>query len=168
MQLLESSLRRRSGQESGLPSEVRAFMVTRKEMNKMICQCFKNLKGMDQRCKSTILDKYSEMVAVVSMLRAAEEISLVVFDSLLSFLSLPNPRSKSSGWSIVSKLLHSKRVSSGVEASEAEKLDAELILMKSGKDIKLIQVQKALKGLETFQSTIKETERSWSASFDDY
>ncbi|XWS14387.1 hypothetical protein CRYUN_Cryun35bG0004900 [Craigia yunnanensis] len=166
VQLLESSLRRRSGLESGLPSELRTFMVTRKEMNKMVCQCFKILKGMGRKCKSTILDKDSEMVAVVSMLRAAEEISLAVFDSLLSFLSLPNPISKSSGWSIVSKLLHSKRAScEEVEASGAEKLDAELILIKSGKDIKLVQVQKVLKGLEAFQSTFKEIEEELDCVF---
>ncbi|XVF35857.1 hypothetical protein REPUB_Repub19eG0007400 [Reevesia pubescens] len=159
VQVLESSLRRRSCRESGLASEIRDFMVTRKEMNKIISDCFKILKGMDRKCKSTVSDKDSEMVAAVSLLREAEEISLAVFDSLLSFLSLPKSRSKPSGWSIVSKLLHSKRVScEEVETSEAEKLDAELILMKSGKDIKLVQVQKILKGLQAFQSTIKETE----------
>ncbi|OMO85493.1 hypothetical protein COLO4_21597 [Corchorus olitorius] len=154
---LESSLRRRSGGESGLASEVRAFMVTRKELNKMICQCLKNLKGMNQNCKLTVLEKDSEMVAVVSILREAEEISLSVFESLLSSLSLPKPKS------VVSKLLHSKREE--VEATEAEKVDAELSLIKSGKDIKLGQVQKLLKGLDSFQSTIKETEEELECVF---
>lgn len=135
VQVLESSLRRRSGGESGLANEVRAFMVTKKELNKMICQCFKSLKGMDRKCKSTVLGKDSEMVAVLSMLREAEEISLAVFDSLLSFLSLPKPRSK------LTVLLHSKSASSEVEANEAQKVDAELSLLKAGEDIKLVQVQ---------------------------
>ncbi|XVF03733.1 hypothetical protein REPUB_Repub05bG0019300 [Reevesia pubescens] len=165
MQALESSLRRSWG-KSGLANDVRAFMVSRKELNKMVSQCFKNLKGMDRKCKLTALHKDSEMVAVVSLLREAEEISLEVFDSLLSFLSLPKPSSKPNPWSIVSKLLHSKRAScEEVETSEAEKLDAELILMKSGKDIKLVQVQNVLKGLEAFQSTIKETEEELECVF---
>ncbi|MDV3166600.1 MAG: DUF241 domain-containing protein ['Waltheria sp.' little leaf phytoplasma] len=159
VQVLESSLRRRCGGESGLATEVRAFLVTRKELNKMISQCFKHLKGMERKCKSTVLDKDSEMV---SMLREVEDISLGVFDSLLSSVSIP----KSSGRSIVSKLLHSKRSScEEVEATEAEKMEAELMLLKSGKDIKLVQVQKVLKGLEAFQSTVKETEEELECVF---
>ncbi|XVE56261.1 hypothetical protein DITRI_Ditri03aG0224100 [Diplodiscus trichospermus] len=157
VQLLESSLRRRNGGDSGLASEIRAFMVTRKEMNKMAFQCLKNLKGMNGKCKS---NKDSEMVDVISLLREAEEIGLAVFESLSSPHFLPNPRPKSSGWSIVSKLLQSKHAS-----SEAEKLDAELILMKSGKDMKMVQVQKALKGMEAFQSIIKETEEELECLF---
>ncbi|XVF63564.1 hypothetical protein PTKIN_Ptkin09bG0096800 [Pterospermum kingtungense] len=110
----------------------------------------------------------SEKVAVVSMLREVEEISLEVFGSLLSFLCLPKPRSKPSGWSILSQFLHSKRAPSPCEkpeTSEAEKLDAELILMKSGKHIELVQVQKVLKGLEAFPSTIKETEKELECVF---
>lgn len=81
LQGLECSLRRRTGRESGLEGEIRAYMVTRKEMNKMI----RNLKGMDRKCKSMVLSSDSEMVGVVNMLREAEEISLPVFDSLFIF-----------------------------------------------------------------------------------
>ncbi|MBA0877708.1 hypothetical protein Goshw_005226 [Gossypium schwendimanii] len=155
LQGLESSLRRRTGRESCLEGEIRAYMVTRKEMNKMI----RNLKGMDRKCKSVMLDNDSEMVSVVNMLREAEEISLSVFDSLLSFLLLPKLRSKPTGWPILSKLLHSRRaLCDRMEATEAEKLEVELSLLKSSKDIKLEQVQKLLKDLEAFQATIKETE----------
>ncbi|MBA0792460.1 hypothetical protein Gohar_016957 [Gossypium harknessii] len=155
LQGLESSLRRRTGRESCLEGEIRAYMVTRKEMNKMI----RNLKGMDRKCKSVVLDNDSEMVSVVNMLREAEEISLSVFDSLLSFLLLPKLRSKPTGWPILSKLLHSRRaLCDRMEATEAEKLEVELSLLKSSKDIKLEQVQKLLKDLEAFQATIKETE----------
>ncbi|MBA0550401.1 hypothetical protein Golob_021350 [Gossypium lobatum] len=154
LQGLESSLRRRTGRESCLEGEIRAYMVTRKEMNKMI----RNLKGMDRKCKSVVLDNDSEMVSVVNMLREAEEISLSVFDSLLSFLLLPKLRSRPTGWPILSKLLHSRRaLCDRMEATEAEKLEVELSLLKSSKDIKLEQVQKLLKDLEAFQATIKET-----------
>ncbi|KAH1030256.1 hypothetical protein J1N35_046099 [Gossypium stocksii] len=155
LQGLESSIRRRTGRESCLEGEIRAYMVTRKEMNKMI----RNLEGMDRKCKSVVLDNDSEMVGVVNMLREAEEISLSVFDSLLSFLLLRKLRSKPTGWPIVSKLLHSRRaLCDRMEATEAEKLEVELSLLKSSKDIKLEQVQKLLIDLEAFQATIKETE----------
>ncbi|KAF2295308.1 hypothetical protein GH714_032541 [Hevea brasiliensis] len=65
-----------------------------------------------------------------------------------------------SGWSVISKLLQSKRVSCEVEngVNEAEKIDAELITLKSSKDICLSQLQNLLKGLEAFESSIQEAE----------
>ncbi|KAL4311014.1 hypothetical protein GQ457_01G008810 [Hibiscus cannabinus] len=163
LQALESSLRRRTGLHLGLESEIRAFMVTRKEMNKAIRRRF---RGIDRKCKSTVSDNDTEMVAVVTMLREAEEMSLSVFDSLLSFLLLPKLRSKPSGMSIVSKLLHSKRASCDrVDSSEARKVEAELIALKTSKDIKVEQVQKVLKDLEAFQATIKEAEEGLECMF---
>ncbi|EEF52835.1 conserved hypothetical protein [Ricinus communis] len=41
---LESSLRRRKGGESNLPSEVEAYMVSRKKLNRAIKRCLRNLK----------------------------------------------------------------------------------------------------------------------------
>ncbi|KAK8512603.1 hypothetical protein V6N13_082860 [Hibiscus sabdariffa] len=163
LQALESSLRRKTGLHLCLESEIRAFMVTKKEMNKAIRRRF---RGIDRKCKSTVLDNDTEMLAVVTMLREAEDMSLSVFDSLLSFLLLPKLRSKPSGMSIVSKLLQSKRASCDrVESSEARKVEAELIILKTTKDIKVEQVQKVLKDLEAFQATIKEAEEGLECMF---
>ncbi|KAL3603236.1 hypothetical protein D5086_004095 [Populus alba] len=96
LQLLESSIRRRKGGESGLATEVEAYM--------------------------------------------------------------PKARSSSHGWSVVSKLFQSKRVSSEDEAKELEKIDAELLVLKSSKDINPVQAQNVLKGLEALESSIQEAE----------
>lgn len=49
-------------------------------------------------------------MVVVSMLREAEEIALATFESLLLLLYGTKAQDKRRGWSLVSKLMHSKRV----------------------------------------------------------
>ncbi|KAJ6773447.1 hypothetical protein OIU79_017007 [Salix purpurea] len=147
LQELESSLRRRKGGESGFSSEVESYMMSRKKIEKTIRRCFKNLKSTEKNIASA--------VDAVSMLREVRETSLEIFQSLLSFVSQAKARSSSHGWSVVSKLFQSKRVSCEAEASELEKIDAELLVLKSSKDINPVQVQNVLKGLVALESDIQ-------------
>ncbi|KAJ9170668.1 hypothetical protein P3X46_018760 [Hevea brasiliensis] len=158
-QELELSLRRRKGGDSGLTSEVDAYMVSRKKINSAIRKCLRNLRRKERNC-ITALDNNSNLTNMISTLRGVQEISLVVFESILSFISQPKARSKPSGWSIISKLLQSKRVSCEVEieVNEVEKIDAELLILKSSKDVSISQLQKLLKGLEALESSIQEAE----------
>jgi hypothetical protein len=71
-------------------------------------------------------------------------------------VSQTKARSSSHGWSVVSKLFPSKRVSCEAELNEFKKIDAELLVLKSSKDINSVQVQNALKGLEALESNIQE------------
>ena len=157
LQELESSLRRRKGGESGFSSEVEAYMMSRKKLDRTIRRCFKNLKSTEKTIASA--------VDPVSMLREVKETSLDIFQSLLSFVSQTKTRSSSHGWSVVSKLFQSKRVSCEAEASELEKIDAELLLLKSSKDISPVQVQNVLKGLVALESDIQEAEEELEASY---
>uniref|UniRef100_A0A6N2LTE2 Uncharacterized protein n=1 Tax=Salix viminalis TaxID=40686 RepID=A0A6N2LTE2_SALVM len=134
LQELESSLRRRKGGESGFSRKNR----------ETIRRCFKNLKSTEKNIASA--------VDAVSMLREVRETSLEIFQSLLSFVSQAKARSSSTGWSVVSKLFQSKRVSCEAETSELEKIDAELLFLKSSKDINPVQVQMLLKGLVELES----------------
>ncbi|KAJ6931658.1 hypothetical protein NC652_014985 [Populus alba x Populus x berolinensis] len=153
LQELESSLRRRKGGESGFTSEVEAYMMSRKQLDKTIRKCLKNLKNI------------TSAVDAVSMLREVKEISLEIFQSLLSMVSQTKARSSSHGWSVVSKLFQSKRVSCEAELNEFEKIDAELLVLKSSKDINSVQVQNTLKGLEALESTIQEAEEELEAVY---
>ena len=51
------------------------------------------------------------------------------------------------------------------EATELEKIDAELLVLKSGKDINPIQVQNMLKELELLESAIHEAEEELEAVY---
>ncbi|KDP31977.1 hypothetical protein JCGZ_12438 [Jatropha curcas] len=152
VQGLELSLRRRKGGDFCLTSEVDAYMVSRKKLNKLICKSLRNLKRKERNCSPAALNSNSN---TITMLRDVEEISVSAFKFILSFISVPRAKSKSS---IISKLLQSKRVSCEVEASEIENIDAELLVLKSSKDIKHLQIQNVLKGLESLESSIKEAE----------
>ncbi|KAJ6411927.1 hypothetical protein OIU84_005065 [Salix udensis] len=157
LQKLESSFRRRKGGESSLASEVEAFMISRKQLNKSICKCFRNLKTMDKNA--------SNIPNAIAILTQVKEISLEIFQSLLSLVSQPKARSSSHGWSVVSKSFQSKRVSCEAELSELEKIDAELLVLKSSKDINPSLVQNLWKGLEALESNILEAEEELEAVY---
>ncbi|XVF35858.1 hypothetical protein REPUB_Repub19eG0007500 [Reevesia pubescens] len=161
VQDLESSLRRRNGCESSLANEIRKYFISRKQVNKFVCKCFGNMKRM-QKSNATITDNNHGFVALVGMLKELEAVSLTVFKSLLSFVY--SQKSKSNGWSVVSKLIQSKRVSGEIEDKEYKLDDAleALIKNKSGKSIDVSQVQKDLEALE---STIQELEEGLECVF---
>ncbi|WCJ31195.1 hypothetical protein M5689_012704 [Euphorbia peplus] len=149
VQGLESSLRRRRSDAKSSLSEIDAYMVSRKKMNQAIIKYLRKLKRQDKNCKTTSSN---------DMLKDAEEIGGSVFESMLAFVSHPNVKSKISGFSVISKLLQSKNLSSEeeTEASEVEKIDKELMVFKSNKDMN--QMQNILKGLESLQQSLKEVE----------
>ncbi|KAF5740932.1 hypothetical protein HS088_TW11G01014 [Tripterygium wilfordii] len=69
---LESSLRRRKGGDSSLANEVRAYMMSKKKLNKVIEVSLRNLK-LEKKC--TIVNA----TGPIKTLREVEEISLAVF-----------------------------------------------------------------------------------------
>ncbi|KAJ9170671.1 hypothetical protein P3X46_018763 [Hevea brasiliensis] len=160
LQQLELSLRRSKGGDCSLTREVDAYMVSRKKLNKEVCKCLRNLKKKERNCTTAAFHNSSNLENMISTLRGVQEISLVVFESILSFISKPKAKSLPSGWSVIPKLLQSKRVSSEVEneASEVEKIDAELFILKSSKGISISAIPNLLKGLETLESSIQEAE----------
>ncbi|XP_009618843.3 uncharacterized protein [Nicotiana tomentosiformis] len=163
VQLLESCLRRRRGGEFSLSNEVDAYMASNKKLNKVICKGFRDLhkKENDQ----TIVMEESDLKSLVSLIKGLEDVTLTVLESTSSFISKTKMKSKQNGWSVVSKLLKPKRVScEGVEISEVEKLDMELLLLRNEK-IDNSQILSALKKLQVFESSIQELEDGLGAIF---
>ncbi|XP_008236143.1 PREDICTED: uncharacterized protein LOC103334939 [Prunus mume] len=125
VQDLQSIIRRRGG-ETGLTSEVRKYLTSRKMVKKAIQKAMKNLKGTKNRSTFSSLNKDDETFSVVSKLREVEAITLTVFESLLSFIS--GPKSQPSSWSLVSKMMQSKKVAceETTEINEFAEVDAAL------------------------------------------
>lgn len=130
-------------------------MNSRKRLSKVISKC---LKKMSKERTAFPLDKDSDLVVVVRMLKEAEEISLTVFQSLLSSVSLSKTRSRHAGWSIMSKLLQSRQVTCQAEAyaNEVDKVDAELLNL-IGKTTSIVEMQKLLKGIKALESSIQQS-----------
>ncbi|OMO85494.1 hypothetical protein COLO4_21598 [Corchorus olitorius] len=152
---LESSLRRRNACEFSLATEIRNYFISRKQVNKMVCKCFGNVKRMQKQRNAAIIDNDHDFVALVSLLKEVEEVSLTVFESLLSFVC--SPKSKATNWSLVSKLIQSKPVSCEIDGALED-----LLKTKPGKSFDVTQGLKALKDLG---STIEELEDGMESVF---
>ena len=83
--------------------------------------------------------KNTEDFLIISMSKELEAVTLTGFESLLTFIAKPNLQSKSSSWSLVSKLVHHKRVACECEetdANEFEMVDTALQSLNSHKPSK--------------------------------
>ncbi|CAI0469083.1 unnamed protein product [Linum tenue] len=130
---LQSVLRRRV--QGGLHlNDVKQYITCRKTVKKAIQKALKNLKGVE--CSSI------ESPEIVSVLRDVEAITRDVFESLASFIS---QQRRPSGWSLVSKLMHQRKVAN--EQEEEEKKINEFALVDASTN-KYEKVQSDLKDLE--------------------
>ncbi|KAK8673687.1 hypothetical protein V6N13_112005 [Hibiscus sabdariffa] len=150
-QELQSILRRRRGFK-GLANEVRKYLTSRKATRKAICKALKNLKHMENKLSSSSFSKDGETGAIISTLKEVESVTSGVLESLLSFISVPEAESKLSRWSLVSKLMHQKRVTCEEEeqkTNEIEHAEATLrSLIKSGNMKHVENVQNDLQSSE--------------------
>ncbi|KAK7257962.1 hypothetical protein RIF29_32313 [Crotalaria pallida] len=119
--------RRRRGGEEELAIEVKKFLTSRKVARKAIFKALENLKGNENKCSFSITNKDYQTVASISLLKEVEVITFSIFESLLNFIS-GSMQSKRSSWSLVSKIMQSKRVphAQGVDENEFANVDAAL------------------------------------------
>ncbi|CAN1276156.1 hypothetical protein LINPERPRIM_LOCUS15933 [Linum perenne] len=128
---LQSAIRRRQGD---LVAETKRYLNSRKIVKKAI---LKALKGMETK-KSTSSN----------MLRETETVVLEVLEILLSFISQSN--SKSSSWSLVSKIMAAKKNEVSASTNEFAEVDACLKTSKSSEEIQahLKNLQPCIQDLE--------------------
>ncbi|XP_039006642.1 uncharacterized protein LOC120134242 [Hibiscus syriacus] len=153
---LQSILRRRRGDEAGFTNEAKQYLASRKKAKKLIN---KSLKA----CKFSFAQLENDGEATFSMLRELGGVTFTVFESLFSYICGTKMESKSTNWSLVSKLMSSKHVTCEGEAmytNEFEKLDAVLCALignktrKSGKmsiddaQLELQKLESSIQGLE--------------------
>ncbi|CAN0845450.1 hypothetical protein LINGRAHAP2_LOCUS4134 [Linum grandiflorum] len=120
---LQSVLRRKQGDLD--QNDVKQYLTLRKAVNKSIQKALKNLKS-------------------IQFFRDVEAITINVFESLASFVSVSRP----SGWSFVSKLKQQKKVANEQEMNEFTTVDASLETLLGNKTNKCDKVQTQLKELE--------------------
>ncbi|KAA3460869.1 DUF241 domain protein [Gossypium australe] len=137
-QELQSILRRRRGAEE-LANEFKKYLTSRKAMKKAIYKALKNLKHIQNK-----LSTPGENGAVISVLRDVEAVTISVLESVLSLISGPEAESKSSLWSLVSKLIHKKKKANEILSAEA----AVRSCIKSENMKHVENVQKELRGSE--------------------
>ncbi|XP_028752863.1 uncharacterized protein LOC114712482 [Neltuma alba] len=124
---LQSIMRRKRGGEMEITVEVRKYLTSRKVVKKAISKALGNLKSASNKCKLSPSHKSQKTPELVSLFKDVEIITLQILESMLSFISA-STQSKPSNWSLVSKLMHNKRISCTQEAYENEfaKVDSAL------------------------------------------
>ena len=160
---LQSSLRRRRGGQNGISTEVGEYLTSRKRVKKAIHKALNNLKIMEKKCSFSPLNKDPKTLSMVSMLREVEALTLTVLESLLSSIARATGQSKPSGWSLVSKLMHHKRVAcedAAINLTEFEKMDAALSILigLKTKSVNLVQIHNMQNELGKLESSIQDLE----------
>ncbi|KAJ1393637.1 hypothetical protein SESBI_34821 [Sesbania bispinosa] len=117
---LQSIMRRKRGGEVEVTAEVRKFLASRKVVKKAILKALENLKATVKKGKVSPSNKDHQTTTLACLLKDVEVITLSILESLLIFISGPAQSKSSNYWSLVSKLMHNKKVSSTQEADQNE------------------------------------------------
>ncbi|XP_057963957.1 uncharacterized protein LOC131155063 [Malania oleifera] len=170
-QELQSILRRRRGSKLELENEIGEHLASGKKVKKAIQMSLRKLKSMEDKCTFSPLDKSHDIVAIACLFTELEAVTFCVFESLLSYISGLKVRSRLSGWSLVSKLMHSKYTACREEApdiSEFEKVDSELrtliVSCRKGKS-KNLHVENVQISLGKLESNIQDLEEGLDCLF---
>ncbi|XVE48754.1 hypothetical protein DITRI_Ditri01bG0027600 [Diplodiscus trichospermus] len=164
-QELQSVMRRRRGAEMGLANAVKKYLTSRKAVKKAICKALKNLKQMEAKFNSSSFNKDVENEAAISILRKVEAVTVRVLESLLSFISGPDPESKLSHWSLVSKLMHPKKVGCLEEQKTNEIANAEASLRSIVKSDNIKHVEIVQNELQKLELCIQDLEEGIETLF---
>ncbi|OMO72176.1 hypothetical protein COLO4_27791 [Corchorus olitorius] len=156
-QELQSILRRRRGVE-GLASEVRKYLTSRKAVKKAICKALKNLKHLET--------KQNKDGEVIGILREVEAVTCCVLESLLSFVSGPESVSKLGRWSLVSKLMHQKKVASEEDEENTNEIaNVEATMRSFVKSENIKHVENLQNELQNSESCIQDLEEGLDSLF---
>lgn len=115
---LQSTIRRRQGGENDLAIEIKKYLTSRNMAKKAIKKALTNLKGLENKWSVSCIDSGNEIATLVALLREVQAITLSALKSFMSFISGPKTQSKSSHWSLVSKLVLHRRIASEEDEME--------------------------------------------------
>ncbi|KAL5055480.1 hypothetical protein RYX36_036162 [Vicia faba] len=165
---LQSIIRRKRGGELEVTIEVKKFLTSRKVVRKAIFKALENLKGNTNKCILSINNnKDYQTLATVSLLKEVEMTTFSIFESLLNFMC--GTQTKRSSWSLVSKLMNSKRVSNsssqGEDENEFAKVDNALELFAFNIGSKLSDVENLQNKLVSLGSCIQDFEEGLESLF---
>ncbi|KAL4037651.1 uncharacterized protein E5676_scaffold142G003730 [Cucumis melo var. makuwa] len=149
---LESALRRKRRDQ--ILVDVQKYMNSRKLMKKAIHKVLK-------RMVTTSSQRGDENSEINSLLKGAEVITFSAIESLLCFIAEPKLPSKMSRWSLVSKLMQTKRVASKEEEAnenEVEMVDVALHSITNQKCDFFVQVEDVRNSLRKLESCINDFE----------
>ncbi|KAK8567905.1 hypothetical protein V6N13_105851 [Hibiscus sabdariffa] len=164
-QELQSIFRRRRGDEMRYLNGVKKYLTSRNAVKKVIIKALKNLKQMETKFNTTCSNNGNENGAVISMLREVEEVTIRVLESFFSFISGSEAESKLSRWSLVSKLIHHKRVGSKEDRKTNEIANADATLRSLIKSDNIKHIEYVQNQLQKSELCIQDLEEGLEGLF---
>ncbi|KAB1201757.1 hypothetical protein CJ030_MR8G007410 [Morella rubra] len=168
---LQSALRRRKGDLS-IESSINSYTCFRKKMKKDAKKLIKALKQMENLCAESPVSHQDQLLsAVIRVLREVCSMNVSIFQSLLLFLTAPVSRSKATGWSLVSKLMHKGVIAceeKQEKVNEMQIVDAALRALSryaAGEGAEAEKTQNAHKRLEDLEISIEDLENGLECLF---
>ncbi|KAJ4979666.1 hypothetical protein NE237_010446 [Protea cynaroides] len=176
VQSLRSTLHRRRGSNLEIGSEIGSYLSFRKKMNKDIMKCLETLKRTNhyKDISSSLLDDedHLHLSEMVRVLREARFLTISIFHSLFSFMSMTKHWWRHGRWCLVSKLIRKGQVACEWEQQralgEAELVDLALhVLCKqiTSKDVEKERLPKAQIELEALEVSLEELEDGLESLF---
>uniref|UniRef100_A0A7N1A2V3 Uncharacterized protein n=1 Tax=Kalanchoe fedtschenkoi TaxID=63787 RepID=A0A7N1A2V3_KALFE len=158
VQDIQSAMRRRSKGDSSIQKTISGYLSFRKQMTKSATKMIALLKQMNHASATTSsLDDDSSRL--IKVLRDVTEVTVSVFESLLTFLAAPSCAAKTSNkWSMVSRLMMTKRAAVRDDKAVNEFACVDAVMFKSGSSQVspfLASAQVVLERLEALEVAIR-------------
>ncbi|KAM7520014.1 hypothetical protein LguiB_018976 [Lonicera macranthoides] len=129
---LQSALRRRKGDLS-MESNIAKYNSFQKKMKKEAKRLIASLKQIESKIvDSALLDVDHHISMVIQMLSEASEMSIAIFQSLLSFLFVPVSKPKTTKWLLVSKFIIKGEVAHKNQIKNLEVLESSIEGIENG------------------------------------
>ena len=90
-------------------------------------KALENLKSAAEKCNFSCGNKDNETLALISLLKDFDIVTLSIFESLLCSISVPS-KSEPNSWSLLSSLKHTKKVTNSLVAEESEFAQVDSVL----------------------------------------
>ncbi|KAK6143331.1 hypothetical protein DH2020_023679 [Rehmannia glutinosa] len=148
---LLSVLRRR---RDNWDDHLSVFVSSRKMTKKMIQKSLRNISSFKNKPCIVALDKDQETIAIISMLKEAESITLELIEALLLSIAGIKGHSRPRGWALVSRLL---KINSKDTTLEFAELDATLCKIVSFRTSKCDILQHQLRDMDEIIRVVEET-----------
>ncbi|PIN25740.1 hypothetical protein CDL12_01534 [Handroanthus impetiginosus] len=152
VQELLSALRRKD------VNGIQSYQTSRRKSKKIIQKSLKDLRSYKSKNYVLSLEKDNEMMALVYMLKESESVAITMLESVLLYVIGTKEQSTQSGWSLVSKLVKSKKVSqqSGEkDVNEFKKVDSFLQLSQED-DLQANELVRHLKEMDSSIQMLEE------------
>ncbi|RZC30224.1 hypothetical protein D0Y65_001701 [Glycine soja] len=167
VQSLHSALRRRKG-DSSIEKIIAQYNFFSNKMKKIAKKLITSLKQMERKFGvSPLLNQDQQLVALVRVIREVIVMNMSIFQSLLSFLTVPASKSKATKWLLVAKLMHK-----GVTACDENQVNSnELLCVEASlstlvsEGTNVAKMQGAHERLEALENAIESIENGLDSVF---